>query len=340
MACGPRNRCRPLWQGLPSVGFVFGLVSSVTAADDRASLKDPPAPAVEVEVTDDLLTLHADGVPLAEVLRAIGEAGSFGVVLRGEFAMPVRQSFIDRPLEDSVWRLVEGHSVIVVHEAPDASGTAGLAEIRVIENPALAALEDAASDDPAGDDAEAADGDATDDPPLDRAAFRLAKLGVPPPTREDILLELGDFDQAARVAAVPKVGSLRPREALAILSDIFAQDDDPLVRSRAVAALTRLEGSGARGLLRDWALGDEDAGLRMQALTALAASRGERAVNVIGQALRQDPEPEVRMSAIRALGRVGGDWGRRYVERAAMDPDPEISLAAEQALAAWPEPHN
>lgn len=41
------------------------------------------------------------------------------------------------------------------------------------------------------------------------------------------------------------------------------------------------------------------------------------------------------MSAIRALGRMGGDWARRSLERAARDADPDISLAAERALAAW-----
>jgi HEAT repeats len=327
---------RRLWHGSLSANFWLGLVSSAAAADDRASLEDPPAPGVEALVTGDLLTLHADGAPLAEVLRAIGEAGSFGVVLRGAFATPVRQSFADRPLEDSVRRLVEGHSVIVVHEAPDASGTAGLAEIRVVENPALAASEDTASDDPAGDGAGAAQGDAMD-PPRDRAAFRLARVGVPPPTREDILLELGDPDQGARVAAVPKVGSLGPRAATELISHVFSNDDDTTVRSRAVAALARLKGPSARGLLRERVLRDGDAGLRMQALNALAALSGERAVNVMGQALRQDPELEVRMSAIRALGRVGGDWARRYLERAVMDLDPEIGLAAEQSLATWPE---
>jgi hypothetical protein len=84
-------------------------------------------------------------------------------------------------------------------------------------------------------------------------------------------------------------------------------------------------------------LGDQDADLRMQALNALATSAGERSVNVLGRALRQDPEPEVRVGAIRALQRVGGGWGRLYLEQAAAGLDAELSLAAEQALATWPE---
>ncbi len=75
----------------------------------------------------------------------------------------------------------------------------------------------------------------------------------------------------------------------------------------------------------------------MQALNALATSDGERSVNLLGQALRDDGDPEVRKAAISALQRVGGDWARRPLERAARDPDPSIRTAAEQALEAWPE---
>ena len=76
----------------------------------------------------------------------------------------------------------------------------------------------------------------------------------------------------------------------------------------------------------------------MQALNALAASQGERALNLVAQALRQDPEPEVRLTALRAFGRRGGDRARRYLERALMDLDPALGRAAEQVLAAWPDP--
>jgi HEAT repeat protein len=168
-------------------------------------------------------------------------------------------------------------------------------------------------------------------------AYRQAVLDYVPPSKDDLLLELEEPDPAARVAAVSKVGSLQPREAIEVISHVFSNEEDMTVHSRAVAALSRLDAPGARGLLRDLALGDDDAGLRMQALNALASSRGERAINVVNQALRRDPEPGVRMSAIRALGRVGGNWARRALERAARDVDPAISLAAEEALAAWPQ---
>jgi hypothetical protein len=267
------------------------------------------------------------------VLRAIGAAGEFEVVLRGAFAMPVRDSFADRPLEEAIRGLAHGHSVIVLREGPDpASGATELAEIRVTENPDLAASEDAV---PVADEG-APEDRAADDPLTEREAFRLANGGVPPPTRESVLIELSDPDQALRVAAVPKVGSLGPGAALDILAGVFSNEDDPLVRSRAVAALIRLEGPGASMLLRARALGDEDAELRMQALNALATSVGERSVAVLGRSLAQDSESQVREAAISALQRLGGDWGRRHVENAAADRDPRIRTAAEQALRDWP----
>jgi hypothetical protein len=329
---------RRLWQGLLSVGLLSSLISAAAAEVDRRPPAAPAPPAgIEAEVTDGRLTLRADGAPLADVLRAIGAVGDLKVVLRGGFRAPVRESFADRLLEDALRELLAGHSVVLRHDHPaPAVGAAALAEIRVIENPALAASEAAAADEPASKAADAAADDAGEEP-VDREAFRLANLGVAPPTREGILFELEDPDQAARVAAVPKIGSLRPRAALDILAGVFAEEDDPLVRSRAVAALTRLGGPGARGLLRARALADADAELRMQALNALATSSGERSINVLAQALRDDPEPQVREAAVSALGRVGGDWARRYLERAARDPDPAISRTAEQALAASAE---
>lgn len=328
---------RRLWQDCLSAGFVLGLISSAAAQDHQpAAATDRPAPDVEAEVANGLVTLHAEGAPLAEVLRAIGEAGSFEVVLRGELASPVRDAFADQPIEDAIRRLARGHSVVVLRGDLDpASGAAAVSEVRVIENPARAALDDARSADSDRDGVAAAGADAADDPPADREAFRWSRQGVPPPTREDILFELSDPDPAIRVAAVPKVGVFEPRAALGVLAEVFAEAEDELVRSRAVAALTRLEGPGARMQLRRWALADQDPALRAQALSALATTAGERSVDVLGRALRRDPGPEVREAAIRALRRVGGARARRYVERARA-LDPELGFAAEQALAEWP----
>ena len=101
------------WQGLLSVGLLSSVISAAAAADERAAAHAPAA-GIEAEVTGGLLTLHADGAPLADVLRAIGEAGAFEVALRGTFAMPVRESFEGRPLEETIRALLAGHSVIIL----------------------------------------------------------------------------------------------------------------------------------------------------------------------------------------------------------------------------------
>jgi hypothetical protein len=330
-----RPRCRP-------IGVVIGLSlapgAALAASQDLGvvATAEVSRPAIEAGVDNDRLTLQADGAPLAEVLRAIGEAGAFGVVLRGKLAEPVHQSFNGEPLEDAIRKLVGPHSLIIVrHDLPSGEAGPGLAEIRVTANRTRVSSE-TTDQRPKRLRSEATPDKAADDPFDEQETYREAVLAYTPPNQDDLLFELDEPEQAARVAAVPKVGSLPLRQAMEVISHVFAHDDDTTVRSRAVAALARLDGPGPRGLLRERALGDDDPGLRMQALNALASSSGERAVNVLGQALRQDPEPKVRIGAIRALGRVGGDWARRSLRRAARDPDPEISRVAQEALAAWP----
>jgi hypothetical protein len=334
------HRLRPLCR---SIAVVIGLSLAPGAAlaarhDTEAATAELSRPTLEAAVAADRLTLRVEGAPLAEVLRAIGAAGGFDVVLRGELAEPVNQSFTSEPLEDAIRTLVGRHSLIVIHGDPTSGeGATALAEIRVTANRRQLSSDTEGAGPSPSVPAVTPEEEATD--PIDQQeAYRQAVLDYIPPTKDDLLFELDEPDRATRVAAVPKVGMLPPRAAIEVVSHVFANDDDATVRSRAVAALTRLDGPGARGLLRARALGDDDPGLRMQALNALASSRGERAVNVLGRALRHDPELRVRISAIRALGRVGGDWARRSLERATRDFDPEISLAAERALAARPEP--
>jgi hypothetical protein len=287
-----------LRQACLSAGLLFSLIPAAPAQEDGASpARQPPGPSVEVEVTGGLLTLHANGAPLAEVLRAIGEAGAFEVVLRGGFAAPVRDSFAEQPLVDALRRLVAGHSVVIVHEAPDpASGAAALRRIAVIESRSAV-------------DAESA----------------------PPPAASAADPEVGAADPPARTRAAPKVGSPAWRAAIETAAHALASHDAN-ARSRAVAALTRLDGPEARRLLRERALADDHVEVRMQAVAALASANGARAVNVLGQALNHDPEPAVRMAAILALGRVGGNRARGALERAARDHHREIRLAAERAL--------
>jgi hypothetical protein len=113
----------------PGAAVAAGIGRDVAAA--AAS-----GPVLQATVNAGRLTLQTSGAPLAEVLRAIGEAGSFRVVLRGKFAERVNRSFTDEPLEVAIRRLVDGHSVMALRDDPDpASGAPDLAEIWVMEKP-------------------------------------------------------------------------------------------------------------------------------------------------------------------------------------------------------------
>lgn len=299
----------------------------------------PPAPETKIRIENGLLSLEADGAPLAEVLRAVGEAGAFRVVVRGELATVVRDSFEDQPLKDALLRLAGDHSMVLMRWSSDPEfGAPGLAEIRVIGSPAAASLEAVAAGRPPPDGAGLDRERSPEDTAWDRASFRDAYPDVAdgPRAREEFLYQLEYGDPAERTAAVPLVGSLGGYGAVAVLPRVFAGEDDALVRSRAVAALTRIKGPRARLLLQRQAVGDENPALRMQALNALAATAGPPATGVLGRASWLDPEPEVRVTAVRALGRLGGDWARGHLERAALDVDAGVARAAEWALAARP----
>jgi hypothetical protein len=57
------------------------------------------------------------------VLLAIGEAGAFPVVIRGEIAAPVSASFTDHPLEGAIRELVSTHTLIVMRRSPARRGS-------------------------------------------------------------------------------------------------------------------------------------------------------------------------------------------------------------------------
>ena len=323
--------------GWLAIALALGLGSgqiAVAFADEVAG-----AAGVAARIDDGRLTVRPQGAPLADVLRAIGAAGGFEVILRGPLTEPVDEDIARVPLEEAVRALVGSHGLMVLRAAPSADQTQGdVVEIRVRARGGATA-QDLAPSDPG--QAAAQEGVAWQeeiDPAERREAYRQAVGDYVPPTREELTLALSAPATEDRIVAVPKVGMLAPGEAVAVLEDALSEDQDALVRSRAVAALTRLEGPAAGRLLRQRALEDADPDLRSQAINAIATSRGERSVNVLARAMREDPDPEIRRVAIQALGRVEGDWARRYLERAARTLDPELRSVAEQALAERSEP--
>ena len=313
-----------VWVGMAPVAAV-----AATGAEDVPA-GDQSTPALEVTIEDGLVTLRADGASLAEVLQAVGDAGALRVILNGELATPVHDTFSAQPLDRAIRRLVGDRTLVMMREPVGQGGAPALAEVRVV-----------------GDDA----GTQTSGEPAEKPVARGSARPSPAPpddqpptldvdwprTKENILLELRDVEPEVRMAAVLKTASLSTGEAYGVLSEVFADEEDMLVRSRGVAAATRLDGRTRAALLQRQAMHDEDPELRMQALNALAASEERRVAPTLGHIVRFDPEPQVRLTAVHALQRIGGDRARSYLEVAVEDWDPELGEAAKQVLAGWPD---
>jgi hypothetical protein len=212
-----------LWLIAPALAKHRGVVRASQA-------HEPWGSGIAVRIDEGLLTLQVDAAPLAEVLRAIGTAAPIRVTIRGALDQPVSVSFSDRPLEAAIRELVGQHSLILIRaDSRSAPGTPPLTEIRVVESrsamPAQAAEAPAQSLDDSDEDYDAGER------MTEREALRLASRGLSPPTEEDIRFALDDPDQATRVAAIPKVGSLRPGAAIGILSGV-----SPRRQTRSCAA--------------------------------------------------------------------------------------------------------
>ncbi len=264
---------------------------------EAGGAESTPTVSVEVDIEFQLLTLQAENARLDELLYTIAEAGSFKVELDGDFSTLINHSMVDEPLEGAIGHLIGSHHLTIYHRqvASEPERTT-IAEIHVVERTEEPLNYDDGSEGSLSD--RAAEQNITEraDEPIDRASFREAHFGRTPANREDVLVDLDDPEQAVRAAAVPKVGTLLPRDALKILAQLFTSESDSLVRSRAVAALAKLDHPRVRSLLRDLALQDDDSSLRAQAIHAIAAKEGDRSVTILK---RHSSLTQMPMSASR-----------------------------------------
>ncbi len=128
-----------------------------------------------------------------------------------------------------------------------------------------------------------------------------------------------------------------------ILEDGDDPDDIPSLRRMAIedgdaerrlAAVTLLGASddpAAIPILAQ-ALQDKDEEVRLAAIQSLADVTGEVPVEAVGGAALNDPSADNRYEALEVLSDVGSPAARAFIEKAANDPDEDVSDLAHSLL--------
>ena len=267
------------------------------------------APSLAVELRDGQVTLDASNVPLGTVFRALGRAGDFPVVIKGDLDTPVTGTMTGVALDKALRRLAGRTAMVVRHGAVSGATTPPkILEVRLYPSGATSAA--------------AVDGlDAVRTAPGSGLEGRILK-------------DLKRPQRLARIKALQRLRGLEPDTALDVLADVLANDRDWFVRRRAVKVVGEIGGEQAVDMLEDNIFGD-DAPVRIQALRTLGAMRSDRTTGILGEVLLDHPSRQMRWAATQALAQHKGRTAFDFLEAAAADPDPAVRQAIDRAIAGW-----
>lgn len=267
------------------------ILSSMPAfsADPAESREFAPV-VLEVLITDGLLTLDAHGVPLSEILLAIGKKAGFKPVFIGDFSKPISVSVNGEPVWQAVDQLTSEINRVVSYETTLEGGKPIVSRLWLL-----------------GDKSEQRVGGIT----------RSEKINDQ---------ELHNSDGKVRGKALLRLASQGASvNVLAILIQALEDDKDPLVRTQAAMALGVLSDERAVPALEAAMWRDTHASVRIQSTQALGQVGGERAVLALGEILVND-ENNVRQRIIAAwaLEKQKTDQAQSFLDHAANDPDMQI----------------
>lgn len=302
--------CRPPEEAAGRTGLARRLAIAMTLASVPSFAALPvQGGEIQVDVTDDRLSLQAEDVAVAEVLQAIGEAASFEVVIRGDLGMVGRRSLEEEPLAAGLRRLAGENSILMLYEK-DASGEQQLREIRV-----QAAGTTTAAVDPAGQ------GDG-----------RRKRSGRAPGGDIQSYQQLATLDNARRVDAVRGLARRKDEAAASVLAEALVRDGNVAVRRLAANALSSGEaGEVALDALKA-ALGDAERSIRIQAMRGLTVNLGNGSASLLVDVVQNDGDPAVRRAAVQLVSAMDGDEAQQVLEAALDDDDDTVRRIAEAAL--------
>lgn len=302
-----RRRCRGRHR--PPFLLVCWAVFCLWMPSALAAPAQSDAPSLAVALRDGRVTLDARNAPLATVFQALGRAGDFPVVIKGDLDTPMSGTMAGVALDKALRRLA-GRTAMVVRYA-SAAGTAAppkILEVRLYPSVAT--------------------GVATVD------GLDAVRTAPGPGLEGRILKDLKRPQRLARIKALQRLRGLEPDTALDVLADVLTNDSDWFVRRRAVKVMGEIGGERAVDMLEDNVFGD-DAPVRIQALRALGAMKSDRTTGILGEVLLDHPSRQMRWAATQALAQHKGRAAFDFLEAAAADPDPAVRHAIDRAITGW-----
>ncbi len=286
---------------LLAAAFALNLSARDVVADEGTPLGAP-----EVALRHDLLSVRAIDVPLAGLLRAIGEKAGFEVIIKGDLSGPVTWSFADVPVEEGVRRLLHDTSSVMIYARVQDGGTGSLAKVITFhQNVDLVAGHSRV---------------ARTIPTQETGVSQGTPIVSPSDHRED------------RLAAVRHLANRLDASASKDLALLLFEDEDPLIRRIAAIALGKLRLPEAKAALKA-ALSDEDTQVRRRAIQGLGKAWGKEAVEPLSVALAEDPDPGVRRQAALSLGRIFSGAAYQVLDAARFDTDVSVRRAVLAGLA-------
>ncbi len=158
--------------------------------------------------------------------------------------------------------------------------------------------------------------------PLAKVSDRVPGI-TPPPERMRAIRELGQ--RAARQDPVEQ------NRLAGQLAEMYAQEQDPLIRGQIIQSAGYLAGPNTLALLRQ-GLKDADADVRVLACQSLGRLGGPEAAAALAEALGSDTDPDVRLAAVKALGETGEPSAIQPLGLALAERDPAMQYQAVAAL--------
>ncbi len=255
------------------------------------ALLSTAANAADVSITDGLVSLTAERVPMQEVLDTLAERSDLRLIQHAPIDREVSIRINSLPLAEALDMLLDTRDSYQLFMPPPESadgggrvpGTLWVFAAGTGKPYAIDFLETVLLRGEIGEKKE---------------AIRTLRNDATPAAVQALSFALSDRDRRARDAAIEALGAIGSDEALAALASAGGVDN-PVERAAVTYAMAASGAASARAYL-DAALEDDDPRVRLAAAEALG-DLGDDASRRRIQAAMNDPDPAVRERAVEIL---------------------------------------